>query len=393
MSKFSVNPWYKESPDWSGEDFAFLQTDEMTEFHRALPGYKPTPLVTLPGLARKLGVGEILVKDESHRFGIKAFKALGASFAIYRFLKKEWKSRFSEPFSPLLFQDREAMDRLGAYTFCAATDGNHGKAVAWTAGKLGQKAIIYMPDNTVQPRIDAITSEGAEVRLAGRTFDDCVERCTADAAENGWQEIADTAYPGYMDIPRAIVLGYSTVFRELEESINREGVADVDLVFLPAGVGGLSSAGASYYTLKYGKKRPKLVCVEPVESDCFLESIVNGGGEPIFTKGDQLSIMAGLNCGMPSLVAWPIMKDACEFYLAIPDDYVAPAIRAYYNEGVTSGESGCATLAGLLALTEERELEEACQRLGLNSSSRILLINTEGDTDPVNYGKIVGMQK
>ena len=393
MSRYSFNPWYKESPDWSGEEFAFLRRDDMMDFHRSLPGYKPTPLVTLPGLAKKLGVKEILVKDESHRFGIKAFKALGASYAIYSFLKKEWESRFEDPFSPELFQDRDAMSRLGEYTFCAATDGNHGKAVAWTAGKLGQKAIIYMPDNTAQARIDAITSEGATVELAGRTFDDCVERCTSDAKANGWQEIADTAYPGYMDIPQSIILGYSSVFRELEDSINGGEAADVDAVFLPAGVGGLASAGASYYTMRYGKNRPKLVCVEPTESDCFLESVLSGGGEPVFTKGDQLSIMAGLNCGMPSLVAWPVMKDSCDLFLAVPDDYVAPAMRAYYREGVTSGESGCATLAGLLALCEESGLEEARSRLGLTASSRILLVNTEGDTDPVNYRKVTGMRE
>jgi len=393
MSKFSFNPWYKESPDWSGEEFRFLQADDMLKFHKALPGYQPTPLVTLPGSAKKLGVKEILVKDESHRFGIKAFKALGASYAIYRFLKKQWESKFSEPFSPQLFQDRKAIFRPGEYTFCAATDGNHGRAVAWTAGKLGQRAVIYMPDNTAQARIDAITSEGASVELAGRTFDDCVKRCTADAKANGWQEIADTAYPGYMEIPRSILLGYSTIFRELEISINGEAAADVDIVFLPAGVGGLAAAGTSYYTLKYGKNRPKLVCVEPAEADCFLESVLSGAGEPVCTRGDQHSIMAGLNCGVPSLVAWPILKDACDLFLAVPDEYVAPAMQIYYQEGVTSGESGCATLAGLLAVSEEPELDEARRRLGLSSVSRILLINTEGDTDPVNYREIVGKRE
>lgn len=392
MSRYSFNPWYKEEPDWSGEDFAFLSRDDMLSFHRSLPGYAPTPLVSLPGLAARLGVKEILVKDEARRFGIKAFKALGASYAIYSFLKKEWESRFGTPFTPELFQEKKAMDKLGAFTFCAATDGNHGKAVAWTAGRLGQQAVIYMPDDTAPARINAVTMEGARVELAGRTFDDCVERCTRDAWANGWQEIADTAYPGYMDIPRSIVLGYSSIFREMEVSLNGPETAAVDIVFLPAGVGGLASAGVSYYTRRYGKKRPRLVCVEPAESDCFLESVLTGGGEPVFTKGNQLSIMAGLNCGMPSLVAWPIMKDACDLFLAVPDDYVAPAMRAHYEEGVTSGESGAATLAGLLALTGEPGLEEAVTRLGLCSSSRILLINSEGDTDPVNYKAVVGMR-
>jgi diaminopropionate ammonia-lyase len=380
VSRYSFNPWYKEEPDWSGEDFAFLSRDDMLPFHRSLPGYAPTPLVSLPGLAARLGVKEILVKDEARRFGIKAFKALGASYAIYSFLKKEWASRFGTPFTPELFQDKKAMEKLGAFTFCAATDGNHGKAVAWTAGRLGQKAVIYMPDDTAQARIDAVTMEGATVELAGRTFDDCVERCTRDAKANGWQEIADTRLPGYMDIPARSCRVFQHLPGTVRFPFNGAGGAAVDVVSCPQ-AWRARLRGVSYYTRRYGKKRPRLVCVEPAESDCFLESVLNGGGEPLFTKGNHLSIMAGLNCGMPSLIAWQIMKDACDLFLAVPDDYVAPAMRVYYEEGVTSGESGAAALAGLLALTGEPGLEEAVTRLGLCSNSRILLINSEGDTD------------
>lgn len=391
MIDYSINPYRKDLPDWSGDFFDFLNSDDMMAFHRSLDGYQPTPLVSLDRLAERLGVKSIVVKDESHRFGIKAFKALGASYAIYRFMKGKWEEQFEEPFTPETFKDEAKMAKLGKFTFTAATDGNHGRAVAWTAKKLKQKAVIYMPDNTAQSRIDNIEGEGAKVELVPGTFDDCVDKCSADAKANGWQEIADTAYPGYMDIPRYIILGYSSVFRELEDSINTPDQAQVDFVFLPAGVGGVASAGAGYYTKRYGADRPKIVCVEPKESDCFLESIKSEDGEPKFTKGNQMSIMAGLNCGMPSLIAWPIMKDTTDLFVAVSDDYALEAMKVYHEFGIVSGESGASCLAGLLALCEDKpELNQLREKLGINQDARIFLLNTEGDTDPVNWKKVTG---
>lgn len=183
--KFAFNPFLKSNPDWSGQEFSFLKSHDMFSFHKSIPGYAPTPLVSLPGVAAALGVKEVFVKDESHRFGIKAFKAFGASYAIYRFLKGEWEKRFGHTpeFNEQSFKDPAVLNQLGAFTFCAATDGNHGRAVAWTAGKLKQRAIIYMPDNTAPARITNIQSEGAEVVLVSGTFDDCVAQCAADAAK------------------------------------------------------------------------------------------------------------------------------------------------------------------------------------------------------------------
>jgi diaminopropionate ammonia-lyase len=393
--EFSFNPYKKEIPDWSDPFFDFLKSTDMGEFHRSIDGYAETPLVSLPKLAAELGLGEILVKDESHRYGINAFKGLGASYAIYRFLQGEWRKKFSEamPFTPASFKDPATMQKLGAYTFCAATDGNHGKAVAWTANKLRQRAVIYMPDNSAQARIDNITRENAEVVLVPGTFDDCVERCANDAKKNGWQVIGDTAYPGYMEIPCYIILGYSTIFRELEANIAKPGTdkAGVDLVFLPAGVGGVAAAGASYFTLRYGKDRPALVCVEPKESDCFLESIKNGNGEPLFTKGNQMSIMAGLNCGMPSLIAWPIIRDSMELFIGVEDPWAEAAMRAHHREGVISGESGASAMAGLIALMTSDAMREARERLAVGRHTRAFVLNTEGATDPVNHARVVGL--
>lgn len=369
----------------------------MLEFHAALPGYAPTPLLELPRLAAKLDLGQVYVKDEAQRFGIKAFKALGASYAMYRFLKGRWQERFAEPFTPSGFQDPQSLARLGAFTFCAATDGNHGRAVAWTARRLGQKAVIYMPADSVPARVANVRGEGAEVVLVEGTFDLCVERCAADAARNGWQAISDTAYAGYRDIPGWILLGYTTIFAELEGLLHGPMKTGVDAVILPAGVGGLAAAGGFFYSRLYGSKRPTLICVEPVSSDCFLESVRFGQGEPLPTKGKQTSIMAGLNCGVPSPLAWPFLRDAFPFFLAVGDRWAEEAMRRYFHPlgddpRIVSGESGASGLAALLALTTSPKLAEARQKLPLGPQSRVLLINTEGDTDPENFKKVVEKQ-
>jgi len=387
--KYSFNAMVKDDPDWNGPEFSFLENNDMLDFHRSLTGYTPTPIVPLPGIAKTLGVKEVMVKDESHRFGIKAFKAIGASYAIYRFLKQQWENRFNTPFDETSFKDPEVLKKLGSFTFCAATDGNHGRAVAWTANKLNQKAVIYMPENTAPSRITNIESENGDVILVPGTFDDCVEKCARDAETNRWQAVSDTAYPGCMEIPKYIMLGYTTIFRELEDALDAPGEPQIDFVFLPAGVGGLAAAGTSYYVRKYRENRPTLICVEPSDCDCFLESVKYGNGEPLPTRGAQESIMAGLNCGIPSPIAWPIIRDGMHLFLAVTDNYAEDAMRAYYKENVTSGESGASGLAGLLALCRDTGLKEAKEKIRLNENSRILLINTEGDTDPVNYKKIV----
>lgn len=390
--KYSFNPLVKEMPDWSGPGFEFLNSSDMLDFHKSLPGYAPTPLVPLPHTAEILGIKQLYVKDESHRFGIKAFKAIGASYAIYLFLKQQWENRFHTPFNEKSFNDPVVLKALGSFTFCAATDGNHGRAVAWTANKLKQRAIIYMPENTAPARIENIRTENGEVVLVPGTFDDCVTKCAQDAESNGWQAISDTAYPGYMDIPKYIMLGYTTIFRELEDSLNTPGKPQVDYVFLPAGVGGLAAAGTAYYVQHYGPNRPRLICVEPSDCDCFLESVKYGNGNPLPTRGKQESIMAGLNCGIPSPIAWPIIRDGMHLFIGITDNYTEEAMRVYYKEKVTSGESGASGLAGLTALLLDNELKEAAQKIGLDRHARVLLINTEGDTDPVNYKKIINAE-
>ena len=387
--KSIFNPFFKTKPDWSDPFFSFLEDNDILDFHKALPNYRPTPLYRLIKLARILGISELYVKDEAYRFNVKAFKPLGASYAIYRFLKKEWAKRFASEFDFNSFKDKKKIEKLGRFTFCAASDGNHGKAVAWTATQLGQKAVIYMPAGTVKARIDSIESEGARVFVINGTYDDCVKRVSYEVSKNKWVEVADTAYKGYTEIPSWILNGYTTIFREMEKTINLDDKANVDYVFLQAGVGAFAAAGASYYVRKYLEKRPALICIEPNEASGFLDSIEFGRGQPIAAKGKMETIMAGLNCGIPSLVAWPILKDSINLFIAISDNYAEDAMAEYFKEGIIAGESGASGLAGLIALLRDKNLKYAKNKLKITKKSRILVINTEKDTDPENYRRII----
>jgi len=332
----------------------------------------------------------VLVKDESVRFGVKAFKPLGASWAIRQALAARWAERFGEPLPENVFEEPGALARLGRMTFAAASDGNHGRAVAWTARQLGQEAVIFMPRGTAPARVAMIESEGATVVVTEGTYDDCVRWVDRDARERGWVVISDTAYPGYETIPTWIVQGYTTIFRELEDGPFADPETPAaDVVLVQAGVGGLAAAAAWHLANRYGPRRPRLVCVEPVAAACFLESIEAGDGEPHPASGALDSIMAGLDCGVPSLVAWPMVRDTYDLFVAIEDRWAEEAMRAAAREGVVSGESGAAGLAALLALLRDPALGEARRTLALGPSSRVLVLNTEGDTDPEHYREVV----
>ncbi len=390
MCEFLKNPFYKEVPGWTKQKNAFMN-DDIYKFHRSLDGYEPTPVHSLDGLAKKLGIGSVYVKDESFRFGVKAFKPLGASYTIYRFLKSKWETKFNSEFSVLDFRNPEKMQKLGTFAFCAATDGNHGRAVAWTARILKQKAVIYMPANTALSRIQNIESEGAKVVLIDGTFDECVSHVDADAKANGWIIISDTAYPEYMYFPQFIMAGYSTIFHEMDNIVNMQNECKADIVFLQAGVGGLAAAGTWYLTNKYVKNRPKIICLEPTRADAFMESVKNG--KPVHSKGDYNSIMAGLNCGV-SLLAWDYIREGVNYMMTVSDDYAEKGMRQYYHPlendpQVISGESGSSGMAGLLALFEEDKFSALRKDLGINSKTSVLLINSEGDTDPENFKKVV----
>jgi diaminopropionate ammonia-lyase len=322
----------------------------------------------------------VWVKDEGRRFGLSAFKALGASYAMHCIVRQGGAS------AP-----------AGSITFATATDGNHGRAVAWTARTLGQRSVVFVPRNTVPARITAIRGEGAEVVVVDGTYDEAVRRAAEESAARGWQVVSDTAYPGYTEIPGWIMAGYETIFAEATAQLEAAGSGDPDAVLLQAGVGGLACAGACFYVRRAGAGRPRLVVVEPTDADCLLESIASPGGEPCEGRGGQDSIMAGLNCGMPSLAAWPVLRLAVDLFLAVEDGFAEDAMRrlafgAGGDPRVVTGESGAAGLAGLLALCREPALRQVRAALGLGSAARVLLVSTEGATDPAGYRRIVGAE-
>ncbi len=384
MCRFKINPFRQAA-------CRSLAQPDVQALHESLPEYKPTPLVELPALAKELGVGRILVKDESDRFGLKAFKALGATYAIYRLLKERLEREYGVLIRAEDFYRRDDIVESGRFTFCTATDGNHGRGVAWVARKLRQRAVIFMPGNTVAARIESIRSEGADVRVIDGSYDDAVDTAIRESDKNGWQVISDTSWAGYEQIPLWIQSGYLTLFREIEEA----SCGAPDIVMVPGGVGALAAAASSHYGGSPTEKRSTLVCVEPTDADCLIESISSEKGEPLPGRGGQNSIMAGLNCGTPSPVAWPFIRDRFDLFVTLSDDYCRKAMRRYYHTigddpRIVSGESGAATMAGLLTLLGEGSMEEAQECFGLSANTTILVLNTEGDTDPVNYRGIWG---
>jgi diaminopropionate ammonia-lyase len=345
------------------KDLASIMDEAILPFHRSLPGYVETELYSLAGLAEALNVNQIYLKDESTRFSVGAFKSLGASWAIHTFLK----------------------NNPGKYTFCTATDGNHGRAVAWSARIFGQKAMVFMPLGSVQSRIKFIRDEGAELVIVEGDYDAAVAMAESAAIKNGYILIQDTSWEGYEDVPRLVTAGYSTKMREIDALFEYPVKPPFDIVFLQSGVGSWAASLAIYLIARFGEHAPKLVLVEPVESDCLLESAKRG--VPSTTRKSQKTIMAGLNCGSPSLIAWNILKSTIDVFLSIPDHYSLKAMHHMkYPLGddpkIETCESGAAGLGALLALMELDELSELRKVLNVNNETRFLVINTEGITDP-----------
>ena len=387
MGRFAINSSARSGKKTIYEEFN-PDSRDVRSLHRSLEEYSPTPLTALPNLAKKLGIGTIQVKDESHRFGLKAFKALGSTYAIYRFIREHLESVGRECPEAGLFYRSQNIIQPETFTFCTATDGNHGRGVAWVARLLHQKSVIYMPGNSVPARIDNIRHEGADVRVVDGDYDAAVSQCRKDAESHGWQIISDTSWPGYEKNPQWIMAGYFTLFEEISDQSD----TIPDIVIVQAGVGALAASAGYYYRSRYPDRDIKLVSVEPLQAACVLESIERG--EPVISGGRQDSIMAGLNCATPSITAWPIIKDSFDLFLSIPDDFAREAMRLYYHpEGndtrIISGESGAAGLAALLALVQDEELVGAREYIGIGSESDVLLLNTEGGTDPGSFGAIV----
>jgi diaminopropionate ammonia-lyase len=339
-------------------------------FHRRMPGYAPTPLLDCPEIAARLGVGRVLVKAETERMGLPSFKILGASWATYRAVCDHLGEE------PQGWRDVEDLARLlepmRPFALAAATDGNHGRAVARMAKLLGFGCRIFVPEGMVAARIAGIESEGASVTIVPGDYDDAVLRSAEEAGER-CLVISDTSWPGYDVTPRRVVEGYATIFDEIDVT--------PDVAVIPMGVGALMAASVA--SLRRQSPSPVIVGVEPADADCVLESA--RAGERTAVPGPHRSIMVGLNCGLPSMIAWPTVSAGVDWFVAVDDDWARRAMVELDGAGITAGETGAAALAGISALEDAPELAGV-----LRPDSTVLLLVTEGATDPVAYEQIVG---
>lgn len=362
--------------------------------HKALEIYKPTPLVRLDGMAKSLGVKAIFVKDESQRFGLNAFKGLGGLYALICIVcKKLGLDMNTISFSDL--QKPEWKEKLKGMVFVTATDGNHGKGVAWAAGQLGCEAHVYMPSGSSELRAEAIRRVGqAEVRIMETGYDDTVRYAAQMAEKNGWFLVQDTSWEGYEEIPKYIIQGYTTMAEEAVSQLKEAGFETPTHVFLQAGVGAMAGGVLGYLTNRYEGMRPIVSIVEPENIACIYRSAQVDDGEPHPAENTAPTIMAGLNCGEPCTVTWPILRDFADWYLSCPDYVSAYGMRllaapAPGDRQVISGESGAVTTGLLNVIAGKEGYGGLKDMLGLNENSVVLLFSTEGDTDPVHYKKVV----
>ena len=363
-------------------------------FHRSFPQYSVTPLARLDGMARRLGLGSLCVKDESYRFGLNAFKVLGGSFAMGRYIARELGRDVSETDYAYLTSD-QLREEFGQATFFTATDGNHGRGVAWAANKLGQKAVVHMPKGSAKSRFENIAREGAQVTIEEVNYDDCVRMAAAEAARTEHGVIVqDTAWEGYEDIPAWIMQGYGTMAGEAAEQLRQQEIGRPTHVFVQAGVGSLAGAVVGYFANRFPTDPPKFIVMEAQIADCLYQGAAAGDGKPRVVGGDLQTIMAGLACGEPNTISWDILRNHVTAFLSCPDWVAARGMRMLAapvkgDPAVCSGESGAVGMGVISAIMEDGAYKDLREALELGRDSRVLMFSTEGDTDPDKYREIV----
>ncbi len=363
--------------------------DEAEKEISGWPGYASTTLHSLPTLANKLGISALYYKDESTRFGLKSFKALGGAYAVFRLIQKAIAAQHNGHMpSPQEILSGQYADIISNMTVTCATDGNHGRSVAWGAQLFGCRCVIYIHATVSEGRRAAIAFYGAAVIRVQGNYDDSVHHAASEAAKNGWTVVSDTTYEGYRDIPIDVMHGYGVMSREIVKEMH-------DLppthVLVQAGVGALAASVCATFWQEWGNARPKFIIIEPERADCFFQS--GQAGHPVVVTGDLETVMAGLACGEVSPVAWDILKTGINYYATIADKFALEGMRVFANPvgndpKVVSGETGSTGLGLLLATHGNASLRET---LCLGPDSRVLLIGSEGDTDPAIYEEVVGM--
>lgn len=366
-------------PDALEQLFPRAITDEAVLEIRKWPGYAPTPLRGLDLLAGALGIGALLYKDESGRFGLGSFKALGGAYAVLKLLSDTLGLKMAEIRSVL------GRERTGGITVTTATDGNHGRSVAWGAWQAGCRCRIYIHAGVSEGRARAMADLGAEIVRIDGNYDESVRLCARESAENGWFMVSDTSYDGYLDIPRQVMAGYTLMATEALEQAG----GPITHVFVQAGVGGLAAALAARIWMETGAERPRFVIIESEHAACLLKSARRG--TPATVRIRHETVMAGMSCGEVSLVAWEILKRAASDFLTIADTGVAPAMRMLASGKAGGGaiEAGECAVAGPIALIAVCCDERLRAALRIDASARVLVIGSEGATDPDIYREIL----
>ena len=381
-----------KTDDVQVQNMSLEQMEKAISFHRSFPQYTVTPLTRLSGLADYLGLKRVYVKDESYRFGLNAFKVLGGSYAIARCIADELGKDVSEVPYDVLTSDK-LREEFGQATFFTATDGNHGRGVAWAANKLGQKCVVRMPKGTTQTRLENIAKENATVTIEELNYDDCVRMAAKEAAETTRGiMVQDTAWEGYEKIPTWIMQGYGTLAMEADKQLEEDGCRPTH-IFIQAGVGSLAGGVIGYFSNRFKENPPIMVVAEANAADCLYRSAMQGDGNRVDVTGDMLTIMAGLACGEANTVSWDILRNHASGFVSCPDWVSANGTRIYGSplrgdKQVISGESGSVTMGLLHAIMTRPEYKDLKEALKLDENSEVLLVSTEGDTDPDRYHEI-----
>ena len=388
--EFKVVQYERKSGPKYNLDFLNLESAKKVQsFHASFPVYKETPLVELKHTAKSMGLGNIYIKDESYRFGLNAFKVLGGSYAIGNYLAKRLGKSITEmPYEKLV--SGEIKRELGDITFVTATDGNHGRGVAWTAKQLQQKSVVYMPKGSAEERLMNIRAEGADASITDLNYDEAVRLANSQAEQKGWVMVQDTAWEGYEDIPGWIMQGYGTMGYEAYMQLPEKPTH----IFLQAGVGSMAGAVAGFFASVYGGERPIITIVEPNKADCIYKTAEAADGKLHFVTGDMDTIMAGLACGEPCSIGWNVLRDYADNFISCPDYAAAQGMRVLGNPEagdtkVVAGESGASAFGCIAEIMRDKTLVELKNKLKLDENSKVLFFSTEGDTDKENYKSIV----
>lgn len=373
------------------EDFSPEDIQSAYDFHTSMSQYESTALHELPDRAQSLGLSALYVKDESTRFGLNAFKGLGASYAMARYFAGQLNEEIDDmDFNRL----RSALNGRPPETFVTATEGNHGKGVAWGAKIFKQQGRVFMPKGTAGARLQAVTEIGADAEVTEMNYDDTVQYAAEQAKRNGWVLMQDTAWEGYTEIPLNIMRGYTTIISEVQAQLGRSSLAEVSHVVLQAGVGSFAGAmAAALYKVTDGIP-PKIIIVEPEAADPIFRSAASDSGKPVRVHGEMNTVMTGLSCGAPSVIGWDILKSTVDHFVSCDDTASDKGMRMYgrppgEDPSIVSGASGAVPFGFLAEVMTNDKYSELKKHMELDESSKVLLFNTEGNTDPGNRRRVM----